>query len=561
MANGNNRDPYRRETVNPAWNGMRGPASRPERGYIPQDNRRQVPPGNYRGQVSRQTPAGYGYVPDPRQQYNQGMGAGNRTPRPPKKQKKGSTVVIAAVLIILLAVIGAGLLQSVSHRNSEQQSRDTILAKIEPYNEKFCPGVYVDGIDLGGMTADEAREAVNSRIRQVYGTWKVQLTWNGTVYGEIDADMLGFSVDTESVLYEAAQLGHTGDAETRYEEMLRLEKEPYQAYTAKPDGNLRVIDEKLAQIKVQIDKPAVDARAVSFNPRNPDNPFTFEEEQYGWSLDTEEVRKEIWRRASALESGTVELTPKKITPSVLLENVKKNYTRRGEAVTDIRYDEDRNKNIELAFEYINSNGSILKPGETFSFNDVVGRRTQERGFYPAIEYVYGEKETGFGGGVCQASTTLYQAAVRSGLTIVERKQHSERVNYTQPGKDATVYLSEYRGGKKIDLKLRNDTDGPVYICTEVTRKPGSKNKKQMIARVVIYGKDPGGVTWDIVTEEQEILCVATPVPVMDKQEAAPAENGCIVDSYRVEYTNGVETNRVKLGRDEYKPKPARVYEP
>ena len=78
---------------------------------------------------------------------------------------------------------------------------------------------------------------------------------------------------------------------------------------------------------------------------------------------------------------------------------------------------------------------------------------------------------------------------------------------------------------------------------------------------MIYGKDPGGVTWDIVTEEQEILCVATPVPVMDKQEAAPAENGCIVDSYRVEYTNGVETNRVKLGRDEYKPKPARVYEP
>ena len=146
-------------------------------------------------------------------------------------------------------------------------------------------------------------------------------------------------------------------------------------------------------------------------------------------------------------------------------------------------------------EYINSNGSILKPGETFSFNDVVGRRTQERGFYPAIEYVYGEKETGFGGGVCQASTTLYQAAVRSGLTIVERKQHSERVNYTQPGKDATVYLSEYRGGKKIDLKLRNDTDGPVYIWVPRSQgKTGIQNKKQMIAPVD-YGKDPAGVTW------------------------------------------------------------------
>jgi vancomycin resistance protein YoaR len=173
----------------------------------------------------------------------------------------------------------------------------------------------------------------------------------------------------------------------------------------------------------------------------------------------------------------VELTPKKITPSVLLENVKKNYTRRGEAVTDIRYDEDRNKNIELAFEYINSNGSILKPGETFSFNDVVGRRTQERGFYPAIEYVYGEKETGFGGGVCQASTTLYNAVIMANMTILERHSHNMTVSYVEPSQDAAV---EY-GVDGKDFVFRNDTDHAIYIYTNVDKEN---------ATVTIYGTRP-----------------------------------------------------------------------
>ena len=113
VANRNNGDPYRRGTE---WNGMNRAASGPARGYTPQGSRGQVPPGSYQGQDPRQTPAGYGVVPDPRQQYNRGMMSGNRTSRPLKKQKKGSTALIAAVLIILLAVIGAGAFQSASQR-------------------------------------------------------------------------------------------------------------------------------------------------------------------------------------------------------------------------------------------------------------------------------------------------------------------------------------------------------------------------------------------------------------------------------------------------------------
>ena len=78
----------------------------------------------------------------------------------------------------------------------------------------------------------------------------------------------------------------------------------------------------------------------------------------------------------------------------------------------------------------------------------------------------------------------------------------------------------------------------------------------------MYGEDMGDIRYELETEEVETLpCLLAPKYVADKEDAAKAKDGHVVDSYRVEYTNGVETNRVKLGRDEYKPKPARVYEP
>ncbi|KPU45731.1 vancomycin B-type resistance protein VanW [Oxobacter pfennigii] len=123
----------------------------------------------------------------------------------------------------------------------------------------------------------------------------------------------------------------------------------------------------------------------------------------------------------------------------------------------------RSKNISLASKQIN--GYVVNPGETFSFNQVVGERTKERGFLSAKIIVNGKYDEGTGGGVCQLSSTLFNAVKKSNLEIVERHPHSKKVAYVGEGRDAAVNYGS------LDFKFKNNKDYPVQI------KAGVKNGK------------------------------------------------------------------------------------
>ena len=283
-------------------------------------------------------------------------------------------------------------------------------------------------------------------------------------------------------------------------------------------------------------------------------------------LDTEPVKTDLYEMASSMKSGKVELVPERIQPQVTRADLVKNYTLRSSVYTPIdkHSTEERNNNIRRAFELIN--GTVLDPGETFSFNKVVGERTLDNGFYTAIEYAYGEHVEGVGGGVCQASTTLYQAAVCAGLQIIKREPHSDSVSYTDYGKDATVF---WLGKRKIDFSFRNNTDGPIYIMASVQEDPS--NKKRLIARVSIYGLDLGEVRYELVSEEiEEIPAPTEPKYVKDtageyvtykdqQKSVTKARPGHVVKSYRLEYTGTVLTDKTLLYTDRYEPIPERIY--
>ena len=111
----------------------------------------------------------------------------------------------------------------------------------------------------------------------------------------------------------------------------------------------------------------------------------------------------------------------------------------------------------MAFERIN--GTILQDNKTFSFNTAVGRREAGNGYYPAIEYAYGNEVMGIGGGVCQASTTVYLAAIQAGLKINKREAHSNPVNYTEMGMDATVNSTR---GHEVDFTFTNNNGKPHF---------------------------------------------------------------------------------------------------
>ena len=533
----------------------------PRRGYIPPDARRVTPPQDNWHQTGRQqAPVQDGYYRQNPQQPYYPMNGGQRGFIVPsgninqqQQKKRKHTALITVIVILLVAALGTGGYFAVTDYTHQK----TVREKVEPYDACFCPGVYVDGIHLGGMTPEQAYNSIQSQIQQRHDAWKVQLTYNGTRVVEINADMLEFNVDPTAVLNLAWQQGHSGDQEQRYEAMLQLEQNPYIAYTAQPSGNTQIIDQKLAEIKAAIDLPATDA-TIDTPDFSQIYPFKFSDEAYGRVLDTEPIKEKLYQMVSTMESGTVELVPERIEPSVTKAQLMKHYTLRSDVYTTIdkHSSENRNKNIERAFELIN--GYKLEPGKSFSFNKVVGERTEARGFYEATEYVNDEHVMGIGGGVCQASTTIYQAAVCAGLQIQNREPHSDSVSYAEYGKDATVYW--FKGGKKIDFTFKNNTDGDIYIIAFVQKDP--QNKKRLIARVVMYGDDMGDIRYEIETEEVETIpCMLPPKYVGSKEETAKAKDGHVVDSYRVEYTNGVETGRTKLFRDTYSPKPERIYDP
>ena len=482
-----------------------------------------------------------------------------------EKKKSGSGKGRKAAVIIALVVLLAGIGTGGYYYLKEYQRTQEINNKVEPYNNLFCPGVYVDGINLEGMTPEQALNSVQSQIQQRNDAWYVQLVYEGQVLSTIDAGMLGMSVSIGDVLNQAWLQGHEGDNEQRYAAMLELEQNNYHGYTAVPSGDNAVIDSLLAELKSQIDAPAEDAALLSFDP-DLSYPFTFKDEVYGKRLNTEPVIEELYHMVSEMKTGTVELVPDTVYPNITKNDLQLHYMLRSSVYTPIASSstENRNNNIRRAFEFIN--GYVLESGASFSFNNVVGQRTTNNGFFTAIEYAYGEHVEGVGGGVCQASTTVYQAAVEAGLQVTKREPHSDSVTYTDYGKDATVY---WVGKRKIDLVFKNNTDGPIYIVAAVQEDPS--NKRRLIAKVSMYGEYMGDVRYELQSEVvQELEPPTDPVYVKDTEGAyvtytdqqksvSKAKPGYVVQSYRLEYTGNELTARKELYTDTYEPKPERIY--
>jgi len=129
--------------------------------------------------------------------------------------------------------------------------------------------------------------------------------------------------------------------------------------------------------------------------------------------------------------------------------------RLGSYATNYATGGNRGLNVARAAELIN--GTVLAPGDVFSFNETVGDRTKENGFYSAPEYVSGQSVIGIGGGTCQVSSTLYNAALYADMGIVDRTEHMMKVGYVTAGQDATVAYGS------VDFKFRNSSDYPVKI--------------------------------------------------------------------------------------------------
>ena len=534
------------------------------RGYVPGRNANQAPVRGMPGQPGNRPPV-YGTPVQQRVQqpaYHavaQSTGEFRGFGKPAvqeKPRKKRNVWLILLLAVLVIGLIAGGTTYGIK-LSKEAEERKAISDRVTPYDGLYCPGVYVNGIHLGGMTPEQALNSVQSQISQAHSAWSVNLMYQGETAATINSDLLNISVDENAIrilLNEAWKPGHTGTQAERFAQMEELENNPYTVYTDKPDGDTSRIDAVLENLKQKIDRPAKDAYALFDASKS--YPFEFSNEETGLVLNISPLKEQLYQMASTMTSGTVELEPTVIQPNTTVAELQKRCSQRAEATTPIARssEEGRNNNIRRCFELIN--GTVLEPGEKFSFNKIVGERTYENGFYDAPEYINDEHVTGIGGGACQASTTVYQAAVCAGLQIITRKPHSDSVSYADYGKDATVFM----GGKQIDLVFKNNTDDRIYITAAVVNDP--KNKGRLKTKVCIYGADLGNVVYRLETQTVTTLpSIMEPVYVNDKESAAKAKDGCIVNSYRVTYTDGVPTAQEFLFEDTYKPKPEKIYQP
>lgn len=199
-------------------------------------------------------------------------------------------------------------------------------------------------------------------------------------------------------------------------------------------------------------------------------------------------------------------------------------------------DKGRVENIRIAASLID--GVTVQAFGEFSFNKTVGRRTAEAGFRQAKIIVNGEYVEGVGGGVCQVSTTLYNAALKSGLQVTEFHPHTLRVSYVPPSRDAMV-------STQSDLCFFNPYAHPVHISAQVFSGG---------IRVAFYGKGKG-LRYEIVSEEKGD--VPPPPPIVkdgDKDEIIRApKNGVKSEAYLETYRGTALLSREKLRADEYRP--------
>ena len=160
--------------------------------------------------------------------------------------------------------------------------------------------------------------------------------------------------------------------------------------------------------------------------------------------------------AAAILSGCNNIAEQYVFDDTVVRAETSDGTIGGASTRLLDKEENRVHNIRLAIEKIN--GTIIQPDETFSFNDKVGERNEARGFKEATALFGREKVREVGGGVCQISTTIYQAVKNAELEIEERHQHKRKIPYAQLGQDATV---DYDSG--FDLSFRNNKGSPIKI--------------------------------------------------------------------------------------------------
>lgn len=343
--------------------------------------------------------------------------------------------------ILIALLLAAGLLAvPLCHAAASESDEQTIYA-----------GVYLDSVYVGGLTKEEALKEYEEYID---GIDKLNLTLTTSVGSyTIPLKDIDISVSAEDAVNQAFHYGRQGNILSRYKEIKALEKENVVLVPEKK------FDEAVLKDKLENETGELVTEAKNASIKREDGEFIVYPGETGTSIKIEETIKAVE------EFLAKEWEQKNIKLEAVVEEQEPQYTEEdfyaidsvmGQAVTSYNQgNASRSQNLVTGAGKVS--GTVLMPGEQFSMYDTVSPFTEENGYSNAGQYVNNELVDGLGGGICQVSTTLYNAVLKAELQVDERYPHSLSVSYVDLSKDAAI------AGDYMDFKFTNDTDYPIYI--------------------------------------------------------------------------------------------------
>ena len=345
---------------------------------------------------------------------------------------KSATTIIASTV----AVFGVGTM---------------IVSDSVADGNKIVLGVRSEGQSIGGLDKTSAEKFFyNVAAQKIH---KLTFRYEGEEF-IITPEDINLTPQVDKATQEALSYGRGGSMLGNFNEQIKclLNGRNIQL-VAQYDSTL--LDEKLADIAAKIHKDPVNALC-----RFSDGDIIEKiPGVVGKNLNTEQIAESLEEPLTNLNlpKGIIDLKPEEIQPFITTEDISSIDSVLGSFSTYF-YPGDRGDNIWLAANAISN--KIVKPSWTFSFNDTVGERTWDAGYKVAGVIINGRPAEDYGGGVCQVSSTLYNAILLAGLTPTERTPHFYQSTYVAPGRDATV------ADGYLDFKFRNDFPHNVYLIAE-----------------------------------------------------------------------------------------------
>lgn len=478
-----------------------------------------------------------------------------------KNNKKDGLIIILVLIITILVIVVFS----------------TIFGIINMNSNKIVKGVKSNQIELADLTKEEAVEKLNSILNN--NEKNVVVVKRGDVKKEIKLDDINGKFDVEDVVNKAYNLGRENDivkdnyntilimikgenlvANFSYDDEL-LTKKINELCLEIPDlatdssyiieDNKLIIKNSKSGVAIKtdefkqelinafsgnikefelpvehIEKKKIDIEAIhneiykeAVNAYYTTNPFKVYKEEYGrdFAITLDQAKKLL-----SEDKTEYEIQLKNIKPSITVADLDSGAFPNVLSTFTTNYgtgDANRNANIALAAKSINS--TVLMPGEVFSYNDLIGECSTKTGYKTATIYLNGKLSTGVGGGICQVSTTLYNAVLRANLEIVQRRNHSLGVTYVPAGQDAMVNIGT------SDFKFKNNREYPIKVVAYV-------GTGSITCQIQGLKQDP----------EYEVK--------LESKTIESTETKYKVETYKVLYLNGKVVSRTWLSTDTYK---------